>query len=613
MKEALSWQRPKTTRRYLHPPKSERLFTLWAEGKILFGQVNLNGFPIGAGYEAGKYYYRALESCAVSLVCGADAQQPDFRNVKNLITEDGTPVHAVQYALGDLTLTLEGFCNTQRKATCFSKVTLHNHSSAAAEETVGLLLRSGKEVDLAYGAPNCYVSHNPQIAALKALPATWTREGDRFTDGTRVLHLCSDTVPLWNEETGLLTLPCRLAAGEALSFTFSLDMGETATYSYEEEKEKNAAFWQTELARLDKLPEKLENDPAQLKMARHLVAQLLQTFSYPIGETFLLSRQGGLMSIIWPSEALFTIEALSKAGHFGAYIEPALAAYFDVMQADSGEIINRGAYWGSVTASALYSFSVYAVTAPRTFYDAYRDKAYRAYAWIRDTRRAVTDSQAVAGGLFPPVHSNDWDQQFQGWTLTDVFNLFAMDALATAAEQFGDEIAPELRQEHDAYLADMKRHFQKYLDAADGSDELKLPLKPIGDDQYLIDGGFPLIYHGRFILCGVIEKETDIYRVYRYLVNHGIFKNGNYGHMRYKGSDHVWYFSFPDYYWFIIWMRLGQREKAQEVLNAQINYAMTDEYYMIERHDDSDPYFLPWSPNASANGRTLMMLMDMAK
>ena len=51
---------------------------------------------------------------------------------------------------------------------------------------------------------------------------------------------------------------------------------------------------------------------------------------------------------------------------------------------------------------------------------------------------------------------------------------------------------------------------------------------------------------------------------------------------------------------------------VENLKTAQINYAMTDEYYMIERHDDSDPYFLPWSPNASANGRTLMMLMDMA-
>ena len=41
MKDALTWQRPKTTRRYLHPPKSERMYTLWREGKIIFSEVEV--------------------------------------------------------------------------------------------------------------------------------------------------------------------------------------------------------------------------------------------------------------------------------------------------------------------------------------------------------------------------------------------------------------------------------------------------------------------------------------------------------------------------------------------------------------------------------------------
>jgi len=37
---------------------------------------------------------------------------------------------------------------------------------------------------------------------------------------------------------------------------------------------------------------------------------------------------------------------------------------------------------------------------------------------------------------------------------------------------------------------------------------------------------------------------------------------------------------------------------------------MTDEYYMLERYADNDPYYVPWSPNSSANGRTIIMLID---
>ena len=40
MQENASWLRPKTTRRYLHPPKAERMYTLWAEGKLILGEID---------------------------------------------------------------------------------------------------------------------------------------------------------------------------------------------------------------------------------------------------------------------------------------------------------------------------------------------------------------------------------------------------------------------------------------------------------------------------------------------------------------------------------------------------------------------------------------------
>ena len=40
---------------------------------------------------------------------------------------------------------------------------------------------------------------------------------------------------------------------------------------------------------------------------------------------------------------------------------------------------------------------------------------------------------------------------------------------------------------------------------------------------------------------------------------------------------------------------------------------MTDECVMVERYHQRDPYFVPWSPNASANGRFINMLLDIAE
>lgn len=610
MNEPATWQRPITIKRYLHPPKSERIFTLWTEGKILFGEVNVDDFHVGDNYKVGRGYYFSLESCMAWLLYGESASQLDFRKTKHSISEDGVPVHSATYTKGDVEITLEGLCNTEKLATCFAKITVKNNGNVPVKDSLALLLRTAKEADLVFGSPNGYVHHNPDVAVQKALPATWKRDGDVFTDGVRVLRLAPADCR-WEEENGLAFLPFALAPGGAAEWTFSLDMGESGRLDYEEEKKKHAAFWHKELSRLTKLPKTVLEDGEMLRMVRCMTAFLLQTFAITKNYGHNLSRQGGLMPIAWPSEAISTIEALTRLGDFGDYIEPVLQTHFDKMQQESGEVLNVGPYWGSVTASVLFAFCKYCYADRGDFYDRYKEKAYKAFSWIRETRRSVQDTEFLAGGLFPGNNSNDWEHQFQGWTLTDVFNLFALEALAETAEAYGDPRACEVRKEHEEYLQDMKRHFQKWLDAAEGSDELKIPLKPIGDDQHLIDDGFPLIYHGRFILCGVIDKEEDIRRVYKYMVSHGISKDGFYGYMPYPdGNRHIWYMSFPEYYWFKIWMKLGEREKALEILDHQFRFAMTNEYVMLERYADNDPYFVPWSPNASATGRTLMMLLD---
>ena len=41
-----------------------------------------------------------------------------------------------------------------------------------------------------------------------------------------------------------------------------------------------------------------------------------------------------------------------------------------------------------------------------------------------------------------------------------------------------------------------------------------------------------------------------------------------------------------------------------------MRYGMSAEFYMQERYADNDPAFCPWQPNASANGRLILMLFD---
>lgn len=645
MNEKATWLRPKTIRRYLQPVNSERIFSMWVEGKIVFGEVNIKDFKLGSGYKEGRKYYFDLESSIIQLLYSKASEQFEFKNVKNIISEDGTPIHSLAYEIDNQIITLEAFCNKERKSTCYIKINIKNITDKKINDTIALLFRSGKESELVYGTPNGYVRHNPDVKVLKKLPSSFhnvnndikdninkeeyddensevgllkennvidvKETNDIYTDSIRYIKVKTNIYNHYDDNNGLLYFDYDLLANEEKNIYLAFDNGEINDFDYENEKEKNHQYWLNELSSINKLPKEIENDQEKLKMIKHLTATILQSFSYPNSEDYLILRQGGMMSICWPSEALFAIEALSKIGTFNKYIEKVLDTHFFVMQKESGEVGNVGAHWGSVTASVIYSFCKYVQSInDKTIYDKYIEHVLKAYKWIVDVRNEVKDSDKIAGGLFPPQNSNDWEACMQGWTLTDVFNIFALKELANTAKQYNDAIYEEIKSEAIAYVNNLKRHFKKFIDLYEGKDELKIPLLPISDDQQLIDDGFPLIYHGRFILTGAIDKKEDIYRVYKYMLNHGIAKDGLYGYMPYpNGNRHIWYMSFPDFYWHIIWTKLNEKDLAKQIIDNQINYAMTDEYYMLERYEDNCPYYVPWSPNVSANARLILMML----
>jgi hypothetical protein len=74
------------------------------------------------------------------------------------------------------------------------------------------------------------------------------------------------------------------------------------------------------------------------------------------------------------------------------------------------------------------------------------------------------------------------------------------------------------------------------------------------------------------------------------------------------GVVRMWYTTLDEIYWFDTFLRLGHKDKCREIIDSTIKYAMTDEFYMTERFHENDPWFTPWSPNASGNGRLIIML-----
>ena len=76
------------------------------------------------------------------------------------------------------------------------------------------------------------------------------------------------------------------------------------------------------------------------------------------------------------------------------------------------------------------------------------------------------------------------------------------------------------------------------------------------------------------------------------------------------GVGRTWYTSAGEYGRIFYHLASGERERAKKLIDAQLRYNVTTEYYQGERYDDHNAYVVPWMPNASANGRLLMVLFD---
>ena len=86
------------------------------------------------------------------------------------------------------------------------------------------MLRTNYECRLVPGITDGYINHAPGFDAFKALPVSWYKKGDTYTDQKRVFTL---SIPAgWNPRIGAVAIKVDLDPNEELVFTFKLDNGE---------------------------------------------------------------------------------------------------------------------------------------------------------------------------------------------------------------------------------------------------------------------------------------------------------------------------------------------------------------------------------------------------
>jgi len=479
---------------------------------------------------------------------------------------------------------------------------------------VGLLLRTGLERQLVFGAPDVYESYEPDVEVWKNAECTWSLQVEEYRDNEYFLRTEEGEKLLFDESRGLLYTNVALEPGEGKKFVFVLGKGASKAFDYEAEKQETIVFYEKELKRISHPMITIGQDIQKAQLMQNLTIQLLQCFTKPVGEAFVLCRQGGLQRRVWPFEALYVLEALGKLGDFGDYIEPVIDGYFSLMQAENGEIVPLGIHWAMATANVLYSFSDYAMIAGRDYFAKYREKAVRAFKYIRATRASTKEEPGVQVGLYPPLRSCDCDLVFQGWTNTDTMNLIGLKKFCQVLRFYEDGFAEEAEKEYQAYYQVVRECFARAKALSNPKEGIRLtgfvPGMP-GDETKFAFGPFT----GTVTWALELEAE-EVDQLVAYKKQQGTIHEGLYWRMPdyYRMVDpdgvmRVWYTTLEDYYWFITFKRLGRTDACQQIVDSMLQYSTTKEGYMLERYHQRDPYFVPWSPNASGNGRLLLMLM----
>ena len=594
----LKWERPKTTRRYLHGPFADRMLTFWREGKIVFGEVEHRD-------DWSFSYAKDLHSHAAWLVHGTGDEPFDFRAAQMVLPEGGEPDHAQRWRVGNLDVELSACAPFGRRPSAYVRLTVRNAGDNLLKEPFAFLLREGLESKLVFGAPDVYKIYNPVVSDwVDVAPSGWSRYGFVMRHGERFAAF--DGAPFeWDAEKGAVRFDFELKPGEAKTLEMELGKGELIAIGYAVARKRMYADWAGELAKL-RIPAEIDAEKARI--VRNLVVQMLQCLSMPTDGDFVLPRQGGLQRYVWPGDADCFLEGLDAVG-YGDYVAKCIDFYYSHCQRKSGEAGPFKNNWASDTASVLRSFARHCTaTGDAVCWRKWRDAAYRGFGWIQGKR-------AEGGGLFPPMKATDHHAVLRAWGSNDLTGLEAYAAFAKAAERFGDARAAEVAEAEADYRTAIEKAMDVWRAKSIGKDEFEVPITAEGEDDQFLEEFMFYLHPGRFAESGMLSSD-EMLRIRTWLLRRGYANaNGLYAIQLSKDikcRDHIWYTTWTELQWFRAWRRAGRDDLANRTLDACLRYALTDELYVGERYHDANPWYYPWSPNASGSGRLVTMIVENA-
>lgn len=616
------WQRQKTTKLYLHPPRAERMITLWPDFKIVNSVVRRDARQ---GEEGHGF---------IILVENGTSPIP-WQHTKFSMREDGIPIQRMEYSSSDFVYGMESFCSMDRYPVTYTRLTVRNLRPWKTTAHIGLLPRNGKETWMMGMNKDGYCTYEPMIEMWGMLPCSWFLEGRTIRNAEHAITIQSNESIRLDWIAGDAGEPlhrrhwcgvqAELEADGTLVLDLALNRGSGQPFDYDQERSVVEAAWDKELKQIKVVP--LVDSPQYRTMFLHLVAQMLQMIVSHEGMSYTTVRQGGIERGIWPMEAVDFLVALDQIG-LHDYADAAYD-YFREYQIPEGEDQGRipsliAKDWANNTGTILWGLSQHLLMCKsEERFEHFREMLLAGYSWIERTRARTRNGELdVAGkGLFPPMSATDWGGSAQSWCWTDAWNLMGLEQLANVLEAFGDPEAGAVRAGYEDYRSIMTSILEELTAGHEEADEILIPNR-LGETMtdppqgpYYADGPCNLIRAGILRVDSPLFTQAENYFRNRLLMQNGLcglMTDGllRSGHAGDRWAGHTWYTTVSELPWFSAWLRRGEFDKAEETFQALMKYAISEEFQVSERYADNDPAFAPWQPNASGNGRVVMMMFE---
>lgn len=631
MKQIERWERPKSSRIYIHPYASERLITVYPDMKI----TDLDLKDIGMHFDQGSF--------GVHTLFGTEPDEADMEKTVWKTPENGLPIYTMfnEDEENGCMITMTSFCSTDRRPFAYCEVSVTNVNTYAVKGTMGLLPRYNKQDHYLTGLWNTgYEPYNPNIGQWYL---SWQNGFSPVEDGSLTAKAedgygfmtvqeydnCEVSWVSRNEQKN------RFRAHDYYRFDYKLAPSETATVrfvirrgdiceapSYDEAYTNTLLWWQNVQNKVTKLPggsKEIED------MFRQNLAVMLQMFAHYEGNypDDIYTRQGDVGRFQWVWEAAHFTTVLDDVG-LGEFVTDAIRMWYKVWQKrdgeDKGNMMSKYVRWDNSNGSAIWATAHHILAMnDKKLFDEFKDGMDLALEYIQYRRNPEKAAEGEVKGLFTSGQASDWGEIGQHWTYTDAVNVYGIGVMAECYEKFGADNAKYVREVYEEYRGVVAGVLEKFSKEHTGELSYNMP--------HILGTEFEKSYNHCFstdgcpylIKLGFMDPNSEIFeQMERFYTEIGMLDLEHGLSSRMTNDDcgapglygHVYYTCVSEILWIEAWMRRGEYDKAAKMAEGILRYHVTPEYITSERYSSVDPWFTPWQPNASGSGRLCQFLLD---